>query len=93
MGGKTYTAELGAAVTALGRSTLLLGVEVSQLAAGGLNDADFVGLGVVSVKKPIASAYCPFSSISYPYPSPPPPTLDPPPSFQGVCVSYGCRLR
>lgn len=52
---KTYTAELQATVTAFRRSTLLLGVEVSELAARGLDDADFVGLGVVSAKNPTAS--------------------------------------
>lgn len=39
----TYTAELRAAVTALGNGALLLDVKVSESATGGLDDADLVG--------------------------------------------------
>lgn len=44
---ETYTWELGAAVTALWSSTLLLEVQVSQLAAGSLDNADLVAASVV----------------------------------------------
>ena len=46
----THTGELDATVTALGSGTLLLEVLVSQLAAGGLDDADAVGPCVVPVR-------------------------------------------
>lgn len=45
----TYTRELDLAVTALGSRASLLDVQVSGVAAGGLDDADLVGLGVVPV--------------------------------------------
>jgi hypothetical protein len=43
----TYTWELHAAVTAFRRAALLLDVQVSELAAGGLDHTDFVGPRVV----------------------------------------------
>lgn len=46
--GRTHTGELDAAVTAFWRSTLLLDVQVSEVTAGGLDDADLVGPGVVT---------------------------------------------
>lgn len=58
---ETYTWKLDATVTALGRGTLLLDVEVPELAAGSLDDAGQVGLGVVGLppalysKKPSVS--------------------------------------
>jgi hypothetical protein len=45
--GLTYTRELDAAVTALGRGTPLLDVKVPVLAAGGPDNADLVGDRVV----------------------------------------------
>lgn len=52
--GSTHAGELDAAVTALGSSTLLLDVEVTELAARSLDDADLVGPRVVPVEqKPI----------------------------------------
>jgi hypothetical protein len=45
--GFTYTRELDAAVTALGRGTLLLDVKVPVLATGGPDNADLVGDRVV----------------------------------------------
>jgi len=45
----TYTWELDAAVTALWCSSLLLEVEVTELATWGLDNADLVGGGVVPV--------------------------------------------
>lgn len=53
--GGTYTRELDATVTALGSSALLLDVEVPELAAGGLDDADLVGPRVVPVQFPSIS--------------------------------------
>lgn len=53
--GSTYTRELDATVTALGSSALLLDVEVPELAAGGLDDADLVGPRVVPVEFPSIS--------------------------------------
>lgn len=53
--GGTYTRELDATVTALGSSALLLDVEVPELAAGGLDDADLVGPRVVPVEFPSIS--------------------------------------
>lgn len=50
---KTYTGEFGAAVTALGRCASLLDVQVSKLAAGGLDHADFVRDGVVWLPSPL----------------------------------------
>ena len=47
-GGVTNAWELGATVTALWRATLLFGVLVLEFSAGGFDDADFVGAGVVS---------------------------------------------
>lgn len=47
--GRTHTGELDAAVTALGSGTLLLDVQVSEVAARSLDDADPVGPGVVPV--------------------------------------------
>ena len=41
--GSTHTRELDTAVTALGSSALLLQVEITELAAGSLDDADLVG--------------------------------------------------
>jgi len=46
--GYTYTRELDAAVTTFRCSSLLLDVEVSELATGGLDYADLVGHGVVA---------------------------------------------
>lgn len=48
---KTYTRELGTAVTALGGSSALLDVQSSQLTTGGLDDAGEVGGGVVAISK------------------------------------------
>lgn len=45
--GSTHTRELDATVTALGSSALLLDVKVTELTAGGLDDADLVGPRVV----------------------------------------------
>lgn len=47
--GSTHTGELDAAVTTLGSSALLLDVEVPELAARGLDDANLVGPRVVPV--------------------------------------------
>lgn len=47
--GDTHAWQLDAAVTALGSSALLLEVEITELAAGGLDDADLVGPRVVPV--------------------------------------------
>lgn len=49
--GNTHTRELDATVTTLGSGSLLLDVEVTELAAGGLDDADFVGPRVVPIVK------------------------------------------
>ena len=49
--GSTHTRELDTAVTALGSSTLLLQVKVTELAAGSLDNADLVGPRVVPVAK------------------------------------------
>jgi hypothetical protein len=52
--GSTHAGELDATVTALGSSALLLDVEVTELAARSLDDADLVGPRVVPVEqKPI----------------------------------------
>lgn len=48
--GSTHTGELDAAVTALGSSTLLLQVKVTELTAGGLDDANLVGPRVVPIE-------------------------------------------
>jgi hypothetical protein len=45
----TYTWELDATVTALGCSALLLDVLISEFTTWGLDHADLVGLGVVSI--------------------------------------------
>lgn len=45
---KTYTRELGTAVTALGGSTALANVQSSQLTTGSLYDTGEVGGGVVA---------------------------------------------
>lgn len=47
--GSTHTRQLDTAVTALGSSALLLQVEITELAAGGLDDTDLVGPRVVPV--------------------------------------------
>ena len=47
--GNTHTRELDATVTALGGGSLLLDMEVPELTAGGLDDADLVGPRVVPV--------------------------------------------
>ena len=47
-GGRTNAWELGAAVAALWRAALLLGVLVLEFSARGLDDADFVRACVVS---------------------------------------------
>ena len=49
--GSTHTGELDAAVTALGSSTLLLQVKVTELTAGGLDDANLVGPRVVPIER------------------------------------------
>jgi hypothetical protein len=49
--GSTHAGELGATVTALGSSALLLDVEVTELAARSLDDADLVGPRVVPVEQ------------------------------------------
>lgn len=55
----THTGELDATVTALRSGTLLLDVLVSQLAAGGLDDANAVGPCVVPVcENPSISCSC-----------------------------------
>jgi hypothetical protein len=51
----TYTWEFDAAVTAFWGRTLLLDVEVSKLAAGGLDHADLVRLGIVSIRNTIVN--------------------------------------
>jgi hypothetical protein len=48
--GTTHTGELDAAVTALGSSSLLLQVKVTELTAGGLDDANLVGPRVVPIE-------------------------------------------
>lgn len=48
--GNTHTGELDATVTALGSSALLLQVKVTELTAGGLDDANLVGPRVVPVE-------------------------------------------
>lgn len=55
--GSTHTGELDATVTALGSSALLLDVEVPELTAGGLDDADLVGPRVVPIDE-IPSISC-----------------------------------
>lgn len=45
----TYAWELGAAVTTFRGCAALLDVQESEAAAGGLDDADFVGAGVVAM--------------------------------------------
>lgn len=57
--GSTHTRELDAAVTALGRSTLLLDVQVAEVTTGGLDDANTVGPRVVpkSTKREKKSAF------------------------------------
>lgn len=45
----THTGELDATVTALGSSTLLLQVKVTELTTGGLDDANLVGPRVVPI--------------------------------------------
>lgn len=47
--GSTHTRELDATVTTLGSGSLLLDVEVPELAAGGLDDTDLVGPRVVPI--------------------------------------------
>lgn len=49
--GITHTGELDATVTALGSSTLLLQVKVTELTAGGLDDANLVGPRVVPIER------------------------------------------
>lgn len=44
----TYSGKFDSTVTALGRSSGLLDVQVSKFSAWGLDDADLVRLGVVS---------------------------------------------
>ena len=46
---RTYTWELGAAVTAFRGSAALLEVQKTEVATGGLDDADLVRPGVVAV--------------------------------------------
>ena len=46
-GERTDSWELGAAVTALWRAALLLGVLILEFSAGGFDDADFVRASVV----------------------------------------------
>lgn len=48
-GGGTHAWEFDTAVTAFGGAAALLDVLVLELSAGGFDDADFVGAGVVSV--------------------------------------------
>lgn len=55
--GGTHAWKLDAAVTALGSGALLLDVEVSQVTARSLDDADLVGPRVVPARK-IASLAC-----------------------------------
>lgn len=55
--GSTHTGELDATVTALGSSALLLDMEVPELTAGGLDDANLVGPRVVPVDE-IPSISC-----------------------------------
>ena len=47
----TYTWQFDSTVTAFWRSTSLLDVKISKLTTGGLNDADLVRPGVVSMCK------------------------------------------
>lgn len=53
--GSTHTRELDATVTTLGSGSLLLDVEVPELAAGGLDDTDLVGPRVVPIVKEFPS--------------------------------------
>lgn len=55
--GSTHTGELDAAVTTLGSSALLLDVEVPELAARGLDDANLVGPRVVPVDEKKSRQY------------------------------------
>jgi hypothetical protein len=48
--GGTYACQFDAAVTTFGGCAALLDVQVSELAARGLGNADFVGASVVTVK-------------------------------------------
>lgn len=50
--GMTYAAQFRTTVTTLWRSTLLLGVKVSELTTRSPDDTGLVGLGVVSVPFP-----------------------------------------
>ncbi len=47
---RTNAWEFDATVTALWRASLLLGVLVLELAAGGLDDSDFVGARIVTIR-------------------------------------------
>lgn len=55
--GRTHAWKLDSAVTALGSGSLLLDVEVSQVTARSLDDADLVGPRVVPARE-IASLAC-----------------------------------
>lgn len=62
--GKSYTGQFGTAVTAFGCCAALLQVQEAQGAAGGLDDADLVGAGVVAVLN-FMLAFCSFSKIFF----------------------------
>ena len=51
---RTYACQLGATVTALRAGSLLLDVQISVLATGCPDDADFVGGGVVWHTPPLS---------------------------------------
>jgi hypothetical protein len=64
---ETYACQLGAAVTALGSSALLLDVQVTVLAARSPDDADLVGDRVVRLPSPLQTNVlahrCPHSRL------------------------------
>lgn len=53
----THPRKTDTTVTALGRRTLLLDVKVTEMSAGGLDDADFVAAGVVPMGRRNARQY------------------------------------
>lgn len=65
-GGESYAREFVPAITAFRRRALFLDVQVSQFAAGGLDDADFVRAGVVGLSPALQmrSVRCPLAPPS-----------------------------
>lgn len=57
MGARTHPRKTDTTVTALGRRALLLDVKVTEMSAGGLDDADFVAAGVVPMGRRNARQY------------------------------------